>query len=334
MFRRRLGWILVGTSLLLHIFTVYCFARQPDRFAAYTVMPIWMWGGIGLFLSTVAFYFLRASLSLVMTAVWAVTLLVGADEARVLSNFGKSAPKPGRAENDQGKPVLRIITLNCAFFTYGNPAQEIAAWQPDIVLLQDISSFQVRQIADVLYGGRGDYRAHETNGIVTRWKIQREIRNPTQRDHQVTILTPSGAPIEVVNVHLRTAATDLRLWDRSAWQNHRTNRVLRENELTLTRNILEQTSGFPNTPTVFGGDFNSPASDVVHRQLTRDFLDAFATAGTGWGDTFQRRFPILRIDQIYTTRHFTPVRCRAVTTRNSDHRMVVADLLTNLIDKP
>ena len=324
----------MGTSLLLHIFTVYCFARQPDRFAAFTVMPIWMWGGIGLLLSSIAFYFLRASLSLVMTAVWAVTLLVGADEARVLANFGKSPPLRGHAQDEDGKPVLRVVTLNCGDFKYGNPAMDIAAWQPDIVLLQDIAPNQVRQIADVIYGGHGDYRVHDSNGIITRWRIQREIRNPTQRDHQVTIQTPSGATIEVVNVHLRTAATDLRLWDRSAWQTHRTNRALRESELTLTRNILEQTSDFPNTPTLLGGDFNSPASDVVHRQLSRDFLDAFATAGTGWGDTFQRRLPILRIDHIYVTRHFTPIRCCAVTTRNSDHRMVVADLLTNLIGRP
>ena len=75
-------------SLLLHIFTVYCFSRQPDRFTAFTVMPIWLWGGIGLVLSSVAFYFLRASLSLIMTGVWAITLLVGADEAKVLANFG------------------------------------------------------------------------------------------------------------------------------------------------------------------------------------------------------------------------------------------------------
>ncbi len=333
MFRRRLGWILVGLSLLLHIFTVYCFARQPDRFAAYTVMPIWIWGGVGLFLSTVAYYFLRASLSLVMTAVWAVTLLVGADEARVLANFGKSAPQPGKAADHEGKRVIRVATLNCAFFTYGDrdPAKEIAAWQPDIVLLQDISAPQVRQIADVLYGGKGDYRAHDTNGIVTRWRIQREIRPPPpQRDHQVTILTDTGTTIEVVNVHLRSAATDLRFWERSAWQAHRNNRILRDQELMLTRNILEQsTSKFPNIPTLLGGDFNAPATDVMHRQLTRDFVDSFASAGTGWGDTFQRRFPILRIDHIYATRHFTPVRCRAVTIRSSDHRMVVADLLAN-----
>ncbi len=331
MFRRRLGWFLVGFSLLLHLFTVYCFARQPDRFAAFTVMPIWVWGGVGLFLSTVAYYFLRASLSLVVTAVWAVTLLVGADEARVLANFGKAAPLPGKAEEYEGKAVIRVATLNCSFFMYGNgnPANEITAWQPDIVLLQDISAPQVRQIADVLYGGRGDYRAHDTNGIVTRWRIQREIRNPTQRDHQVTILTPAGAAIEVVNVHLRTAATDLRFWERTAWHDHRTNRILRETELTLTRNILEQTTKFPDAATILGGDFNAPASDVVHRQLSRDFVDSFASAGTGWGDTFQRRFPILRIDHIYATRHFTPVRCRAVTVRSSDHRMVVADLLAN-----
>ena len=324
---RRIGWTLVGASLLLHIFTVYCFARQPDRFAAFTVMPIWLWGGVGLLFSSMAFYFLRAPLSLIMTAVWAITLLVGADEARVLANFGKPPPLTGPAEPFEGQPVLRVITLNCAEFTRGNPARDIAAWQPDIVLLQDVSPHQVRQIADVLYAGLGDYRTHLTNGVVTRWKILREIRNPSQRDQQLSIRLPSGTEIEVVNVHLRTAATDLRLWRKSAWIAHRNNRVVRQKELSLTQQVLEQTTRFPNTPTLVGGDFNAPASDIVHRQLARDFVDAFATAGTGWGDTYHRRFPILRIDHLYATRHFTPVRSRVVTTRHSDHRMVVADFL-------
>lgn len=325
---RRLGWTLVVVSLLLHVFTVYCFSRQPDRFAAFTVMPIWLWGGFGLLLSTAAYFFLRASLSLIMTAVWAITLLVGADEARVLANFGKSAPLPGQAEPYQGKPVLRVITMNCAAFTHGNPATDLAAWQPDIVLVQDAFPFQVRQIADVLYGGVGDYRAHQTNGVITRFKITREIRDATRRDQQVTIEFPNSKQIEVVNVHLLTAATDLRLWHKSAWVSHRNNRAVRLRELSLTRQVLEQTTKFPDTPTIFGGDFNAPASDISHRQLGRDFLDAFAAAGTGWGDTYPRRFPILRIDHVYVTRHFVPVRCRVVETKNSDHRMVVADFLT------
>ncbi|NQW99574.1 endonuclease/exonuclease/phosphatase family protein [bacterium] len=325
---RRMGWVLVGLSLLLHAFTVYCFSRQPDRFAAFTVMPIWLWGGIGLLASSAAYYFLRAPFSLILSALWVITLLLGADEARVLAHFGKSPPLPGRAEPVGAQPVLRVITLNCALFTYGSPAADLHVWQPDVVLLQDASPDQVRQIAATLYGGQGDFRAHQTNGVVTRWKIQREIRGPSRRDQQLTLQLPGGAEIEVVNVHLATAATDLRLWQRSAWISHRDNRVVRRKELALTQQVLAQTTRFPETPTLFGGDFNAPASDIVHRQLAPDLLDAFAAAGTGWGNTFQRRFPILRIDHLYATRHFTPLRCRVVTTRHSDHRMVIADFLT------
>jgi endonuclease/exonuclease/phosphatase (EEP) superfamily protein YafD len=262
-----------------------------------------------------------------MTTVWAVTLLVGADEARVLAHLGKQEPMPGPAASHEREPVLRVATLNCSIFRYGDPSQDIAAWQPDIVLLQDLFPQQVARVADVLYGGRGDHRSHLTNGIVTRWKILREVRNPKERSHQVTIEMPDGRVLETVNLHLLTAATDLRFWQRMAWREHRINRSIRQNELAHIMGILGQTTSFPNTPTLFGGDFNAGATDIVHQQLTRDFDDAFASAGTGWGNTYQRRLPILRIDHVYATRHFTPVRCRAVTTRRSDHRMVVADFV-------
>lgn len=318
---------MVGASLLLHLFTVYCFSQQPDRFAAFTVMPIWLWGGCGLWLSASAFYFLRAPLSLIMTAVWAVTLLVGADEAKVLAHIGKPAPLPGQAAPFEGKPVIRIVTLNCAMFRYGSPTADIAQWQPDIVLLQEAFPYQVRQVADALYGGRGDYRAHQTTGVVTRWKILQEVRDPTRRDQQITLERPDGQQMVVVNVHLTTAATDLRLWRRSAWSTHRKNRALRLHELALTRQVLGQTTTFPNIPTILGGDFNAPATDIVHRQLSGEFVDAFSAVGTGWGDTYQRRFPILRIDHLYATRHLVPVRSRVFASRHSDHRMVIADFL-------
>lgn len=329
--QRRIGWTLVGLSLALHLFTVFCYSRQPDAFAAFTVLPIWAWGGIGLALCMVAFYFLRASLSLAMTAVWAVTLLVGADEARVLANFGKSAPHAGPAAPYEGMPVLRVATLNCALFKFGDPSADIAAWKPDIILLQDVLPHHAQKIATALYGGHGDYRVHIASkgsvGVVTRWKIVREVRNPAMRSQQVTIEMPDGRKLEVANVHLLTAATDLAFWHRHAWREHRVNRAIRLNEMSTVRQILEQTTKFPNSPTLFGGDFNAGATDVVHRQMDADFVDAFAAAGTGWANTYQRRFPILRIDHLYSTRHFTPVRCRTVTTRSSDHRMVVADYI-------
>lgn len=324
---RGLGQIALGISLLLCLFTVYCFALQPDRYAAFTVMPIWLWGGIGLIFSLGAGYGFRARFSLIVSGVWIITLLIGADEAQVLLHHSQGPPVPGHAQPFEGKPVIRVLTQNCATFLFGNPAPDIAAWQPDIVLLQDAYPYQAKQIADTLYGGQGDFRCHETNAIVTRYKIEREIATPNQRDQQVTLRLPDGKSIELVNVHLATAATDLRLWRKSTWIDHRINRSIRSSELAQTRLILQRSTDLPNTPTLLGGDFNSPANDLIHRQLTRDFADAFTAVSTGWGNTFQHRLPILRIDRLYANRRLTPVRCRAVTTRHSDHRLVVADFL-------
>lgn len=325
--RRNLGWSLVGVSLLLHLLTVFCFTRQPDHFAAFTVLPIWVWGGGGLLLAIISCYLVRAWWAWIVVVVWAVTILGGADEARVLTHFGSSAPQPGPAAPHQGSAVVRVITFNCDLFLFGDPSADLVAWQPDIVLLQDAYPHQVRQLAMALYGDHAEYRTRETNGIASRWKIQRDVPNATRRDQQATIILPDGTAVEVVNVHLTTAATDLRLWQRSTWRDHRINRALRLDELAIVQQALAQSRAFPNTPVLFGGDFNSPASDVVHRQLTRDWVDAFAAAGTGWGDTYHRRLPILRIDLLYASRHFTPVRCHTITTRHSDHRMVVADFV-------
>ncbi|WP_035602464.1 endonuclease/exonuclease/phosphatase family protein [Haloferula sp. BvORR071] len=328
-FRRRAGWSLVGLSLLLHILTVYAFSRQPEFLAAYTVMPIWVWGGIGLLLSIVAFWFLRAPLSLILTGIWAITVLLGADEARVIANLGKSAPEPGQAGVADGKFLVRVLTLNCKHFNYApnsDPSLDIQRWDPDIVLLQEVEPIQVKRVADRLYQGHGDYRTFMSNGIVTRWRISREVRNQLYRDQQVTVMKqPEGAAIEVVNVHLEKASTDLRLWNPDCWYNHRVNRKVRAVELWHTLQVLADTAS--GRPAIVGGDFNAPPSDPIQSLMKGNFDDAFVQAGTGWGDTYQRRIPILRIDQIHSTRQLRPIRCSAVTTRHSDHRMVVADFL-------
>ena len=328
-FSRRAGWSLVGLSLLLHLVTVFAFARQPEAMAAFTVMPIWVWGGIGLMFSVTAFWFLRAPLSLWVTGIWAITVLIGSDEARVIANVGKSAPEPGPAGLADGQPLVRVLTLNCKFFNYGggsDPAADIQQWDPDIVLLQEAMPYHVKHVADRLYHGRGDYRSHKDNGIVTRWKITREVRNPLYRDQQVTIMKPDESLIEVVNVHLATAATDLRLWNSDCWRAHRENRMVRGTELWHTLQILANTA--PGRPAIVGGDFNAPPSDPIQSLLKANFEDAFIKAGTGWGNTYQRRIPIHRIDQIHASaRQFRAIRCAAVTTKRSDHRMVVADFL-------
>jgi endonuclease/exonuclease/phosphatase (EEP) superfamily protein YafD len=324
--RRAVGWGFVGGSLLTHVLTVWAYASQPDSLAAFTVYPLWLWGGIGLLLSVFAFCFLRAPLSLIVTAVWAVTLSVAMDEAKSLSNFNHPKLTVERSVIRDGQRIIRVATVNCANFRFGDPVDDLKKWGPDIVLLQQVLPHRVKRIAEILYDGRGDFRAYQTNGIVTRFEIRREVRNPMLRDQQVTIRLPNGTDIEVVNVHLGTAATDMRLWSSKSRAAHIENRNLRSKELSVVLQVLEQTSSFPATPTIFGGDFNSSATDIVHRQLTRDFDDAFGEAGRGWGNTFHRRFPILRIDHIYATRQFQPLSSSVVVAKTTDHRMVIADL--------
>ena len=323
--RRAIGWAFVGSSLLMHVLTVWCYAEQPDSMAAFTVLPIWFWGGIGLALSVIAFSFLKAPLSLIVTAVWAVTLSVAMDEAKALSNISSPKIKIERTLEVDGKRVLRVATLNCASFHMGDPTEDLKKWNPDIVLIQEVYPHLVKQISEKLFDGRGDYRAYLTNGVVTRFEIKREVRNPLIRNQQVTVRLPSGRDVEIVNVHLATAATDLRIWDGESRAAHRQNRDLRRKELSVILQVLEQTSSFPATPTILGGDFNSAATDVVHRQLVQDFEDSFEKVGRGWGNTFHRRFPVLRIDCLYATPQFRPQSCGVAVTKHSDHRMVICD---------
>jgi len=330
-FKRRCGWLLVLASLALHAFTVFAFARQPDPLAAFTVMPIWVWGAIGLLATGIAFLFLRAPLSLVVTGLWAITLLLGADEARIIGNLGHAPPEPVNTPIG-GVTPLRVATLNVAHFARGDPADDIVRWNPDIVLLQEAPTYRVKYIADRLYDGTGDFRGYANNGVVTRWRITREVRNPDPQfrffNHNVTVRLPDERLVEVVNLHLSSAATDLRLWDPDCWREHHRNRRNRRLEIAVALQILRDTAPFPGgRPVILGGDFNAPATDPLRRHLEPDFQDAFLAAGRGWGNTYHRRVPVLRIDQIHASRHLTPARCRAVTTRHSDHRMVIADLL-------
>lgn len=324
--RRAVGWGFVGASLLMHLLTVWAYASQPNRLAAFTVYPIWFWGGAGLLMSVFAFCFLRAPLSLIVTAVWAVTLSVAMDEAKVLSNFNHPKIAVERSVMSDGQRIIRVATVNCAVFRFGDPMEDLKIWDPDIVLLQQVYPHHVKRIAESLYGGSGDFRAYQTNGIVTRFEIRREVRNPMMRNQQVTLRLPEGEEIEVVNVHLAAAATDMRLWSSQSRALHRQNRDIRRKELSVVLQVLQQTTAFPTTPTVLGGDFNSGATDIVHRQLSRDFDDAFASVGRGWGNTFHRRFPIHRIDHIYATPQLQPVGCGVIVSKKTDHRIVIADL--------
>ncbi len=82
-------------------------------------------------------------------------------------------------------------------------------------------------------------------------------------------------------------------------------------------------------PVVLVGDFNATPHEWCFGRIAGaqgGLFDAYREAGRGWGATFHRKYPVLRIDQVLVSRAFVPVRARVPHIGASDHRPVEVDL--------
>ena len=332
-----LAWILrVGVpvaSLGLHFGIVSAYARRWDHAAALTVFPFWAWCLLGALLGLVSWLFYRQRWVLGVMALWIVTMVIGSDETKPLLRLRADLPQPGVPQNFNGEKMLRVVSLNCH---YMNPicAEEVLPWHPDIVLLQEAPSpAALEGLARRLYpDGKSKHLigGYEV-AVLTRGEVQafvatvQQMSTPTiMRELPCTILL-DGKKIHVVCVHLQGAVTDVGLHRLSTWDSHYRNRLSRREEMKDVRRYLEIQKTMEGAPIVIGGDFNAPAGDAVFRELIPEFTDAFAAVGSGWGDSFPNKTPLLRIDHIYANQRLQPMRARTVQTVNSDHRMLVVD---------
>ena len=319
---------LLIASIGLHFVTLALYTRMPTSFAAFTTFPIWVWGCLGLLASCTAFLFFRTRFSMLITCIWVFTILLKADEAAALGRLSAPTIVKGPAGSHLESPVLRVITLNCALRT--DPYLAVKDYEPDIIFLQEVPhAYTLKRLIDQLYGGQGDYRydRRRSSAVIVRGKINSSLLIPKYRCQIVTAETTSGRHLELLNVHLQQAVTNLRLWERSCWHQHSNNRRQRIVELHYALETLKQKTAFPRIPAIVAGDFNASANDPVYQLLKPQFTDAFSTVGTGWGNTYHRSMPLLRIDHIYSSDHLIPLRSRAIKLPQSDHRMVVADYI-------
>ena len=327
--RHPLGLTLVLFALTLNFVSVILFIKQPDIFTAFTIFPIWFWGAIGFVCSAIAYFGFRAPLSLFTATLWFVSILVLSDETRSVVRISQRGPKPGQAESFLNRRPMRVITVNWSSLNK-SLIDDISPWKPDVVFIQEMPHpYLVKQLADKLYGQTGDYRYDETHscGVVLRGRITKALLEPQYRSQYLTARMLNGEMIELVNLHLQPASTNLSIWRPSCWREQYHNREQRRNELLFAVAFLTEYTPFPNRPTLIAGDFNAPATDGATRVLDADFTDTFGAVGSGWGNTYHRRVPILRLDQIYSSPHFLPIRSRAVTIPESEHRMLISDLL-------
>lgn len=108
--------------------------------------------------------------------------------------------------------------------------------------------------------------------------------------------------------------------------NHLRQKILLRSE--QTQEVLSAIENSPY-PVVILGDFNDTPQSYTYQQLLAGRKDAFVESGHGWGATFLKPFPLLRIDYIL---HDEELECISYTCNSkivSDHALVEAHFNIN-----
>lgn len=74
------------------------------------------------------------------------------------------------------------------------------------------------------------------------------------------------------------------------------------------------------------GDFNTPLDSVFIAPFRQEMTNAFEAAGSGCAATWPMPFPVLSLDQIWTSPSLRPVRCEHLGSWRSDHRAVRTEI--------
>jgi endonuclease/exonuclease/phosphatase family metal-dependent hydrolase len=317
--------VMLGMSFALCLGVAFCYAVRPDACAAVTVFPVWVWLLPGFALTILGWGRSWRRITAVIVLCWLTYLLVFAEEPRSLLRARQwSAPLPAVAQDDD---VLRVVTLNCCLCSE-QAARAVLAFDPDIVLLQETPMPPVvERLARELYGAQAGWYTFCDTAILARGAVTPVNARPSQEElfftHARVRLT-SGQRLEVVSAHLLPPFLRLDLWSPECWDAQTFNRRARHSEV---RRLCRRLATIPDTmPLIVGGDFNAPAGDAVYRPFRPRLRDTFHEAGMGWGNTIWNDTPVLRIDQVWVSRHFRVLRVITRSVAASDHRMVVCDL--------
>jgi endonuclease/exonuclease/phosphatase (EEP) superfamily protein YafD len=275
--------------------------------------------------------------------------VIAPSEPAIEKNGADTKGQQPHAANENLK--LSIVTLNCdqkhnseaaarslveqltsasASASAGDAGSAKAQGGPDdfdVVFLQEAPKDEVlSELTRELFGTSGSWLSHQGCAILARGRLDElpmkfEIPGSVPGTQIAARLElEPGTQIELVNVHLELSVMRYDVWRREAWQEHTNLRIANRSRL---KEILKAMPDSPvKRPRIIGGDFGTPYNDDIFRVLQRDHADAFRSAGTGWGNTYPAKFPLLRIDQIWADDELTPLTAVALPAANSDHRQV------------
>ncbi|RZK82118.1 MAG: endonuclease [Pedobacter sp.] len=265
--------------------------------------------------------------------------------------------------------AIRMMTYNVhSFKPYGQEIIEtvkeqmldvIAQESPDIICFQeyftrfkgpyDITDSLQRILKTPFYYfvpvSKNDYEAHGL-AIFSKYPIENKGEivfkdNYNGNSSIYTDLKVNGKIVRVYNVHLQSIsfeAQDYNYLDKITKKMDpelsSSKRILsmlrtafkkRSDQVDIMKAHMESCT----TPFIIAGDFNDTPASYAVTQLTSSLNSTFIQQGTGFGRTYNGKFPNFQIDYISTTPDIKALNYRIIEAKLSDHFPVRSDLILN-----
>lgn len=273
--------------------------------------------------------------ALVLKRVWVIAAIAAAVVLLGPTYWSGLNLDLAKAQEGEGIP-LRLMTYNVLYST-DNTDQIVAlieAKDPDIIALQevtwDISERLIAELADTHphYVMREGSRWLEVM-IISRYPLTKvPIPDAAWRTISAEVESPGGT-ITVWNTHPRPTIRP------RGWQSQVETMMTIANELPNESN-----------PVIVMGDFNTTPGTTTYNAIAAHLTDVHRAVGWGFGFTFadfgaisflpsvfQAIGPVVRIDYIFVSDEFTPVKTWVESHGyGSDHLPVIADVQLNVTE--
>jgi vancomycin resistance protein VanJ len=235
----------------------------------------------------------------------------------------------------RGPPPLRDGTQELKVMTFNvdkknrNPVgvkEIILSEGADIVLMQELTQELSSYLLETL---KETYPYHTLDGVdlvegqgaMSRFPIIASSPLPDYRYQRITVESPMGM-ITVLNIHTPTLFP---IGWREDWEHQR----------AFVEELVSEVRGMSG-PLLVVGDFNTTPLSENYAILTRVLTDTYLERGSGLGFTYPAgpKFgvpipsPLVRIDYIFHSRHFSSMEVHVVMENGgSDHLPVVGSYL-------
>jgi hypothetical protein len=331
--QKTLATLIPSILLLTYVTVAISLLNRWDTMVPITLVPVWVWAGLGMTVSLFCWLICRGLPSLLIFCLCLATGILFSEETRGIARELVVAIKgkdPAPAAGDPG--VLRIVNVNSA----GSEAvlRRTIDARPDVLVIQEAPDKNVLEsVADQLYGVDRCVATHGTNAIVARGKLLETISEPGDSILHARILRPDGFIVDVTNLDLEGCAPTLDMWRPPVWRELIEARVT--NRRLVRASLGENEITRSNLGRIISGGFGTPPGDDVYRPLeTSGLTDTYAASGRGWGNTYPSNYPALRLDQIWVSPNLLPVRSLTRLNPESNHRIVVSEVQVKTPDAP